>query len=244
MFALILALSGVLLLTGEAEAAGCLRSEEASAVIARRLDNEWPLRGSADSVSVYVRRLAERLLDGAEAPGRKRWRFDVVRNLSANAFAVGDGYIIVTDGLVAYVGDESQLAAVLAHEIGHILEGHFCQPRGTTGQEFRVGTLVQHYDPLAEEEADAVAVALLRRAGFDPGAMASVLRCLAASSPSFRTQLNRRIEALERRGLGATGTRPPPDSLNFREARQAVKQDFRGLDSDSRGTNEARPCGR
>ena len=207
--------------------------------MARRLDDEWPLRGSADPVSVYVRRLAERLLGGAEAPGRKQWRFEVVRNLSANAFAVGNGHIVVTDGLVAYVGDESQLAAVLAHEIGHVLEGHFCRGRGRkTGQEFQVGALVQHYDPLAEEEADAVAVALLRRAGFDPGAMVSVLRCLAASTPSFRPQLNRRIETLERRGLGATGARPPPDSSGFREARQAVKQDFQGLGSDSRGVKE------
>ena len=206
--------------------------------MARRLDDEWPLRGSADPVTAYVRHLAERLLGGTEAPGRKQWRFEVVRNLSANAFAVGNGYIVVTDGLVAYVGDESQLAAVLAHEIGHILEGHFCRPRGTTGQKFQVGTLVQHYDPLAEEEADAVAVALLRRAGFDLGAMASVLRCLTASSPSFRPQLNRRIEALERRGLGATGARPPPDSSGFREARQAVKQDFQGLGFDSRGVKE------
>lgn len=241
MFALILALSGAPLLLGGAEPGNCLGSQEVSAALARRVGNEWPLRGAADPVSAYVQRLAERLLEGAEVARRKRWRFDVARNLSANAFAVGDSYVIVTDGLVAYVRNESQLAAVLAHEMGHVLEGHFCRRQGTKGPEFGVGTLVQHYDALAEEEADARAVALLRRAGFDPGAMAAMLRCLAASNPTFRSQLDRRVAALERRDLGAADAAHRPDSSGFREARRAVTEDLQGLEPGSKGEG-SKPC--
>lgn len=243
MLALVLALSGTPDPLGGAEPGSCSGSEDRTAALARRVRGEWPLRGSADLVSGYVQRLAERLLGGAEEGVRRRqWRFDVTRNLSANAFAVGDGYVIVTDGLVAYVRNEAQLAAVLAHEMGHVLEGHFCRQARQKGTEFRVGTLMQHYDAQAEEEADARAVALLRRAGFDPGAMASVLRCLADSNPSFRAQLDRRIGALERQGSGSTGARPSRDSAGFREAREAVLEDLHGLEPVASGRGVTQPC--
>jgi predicted Zn-dependent protease len=242
VLAIVLALSGTPGPLGGAGPGSCSGSEDRTAALAHRVRSEWPLRGSADPVSVYVQRLAERLLDGAEAIRRGHWRFDVARNLSANAFAVGEGYVIVTDGLVAYVRNESQLAAVLAHEMGHVLEGHFCRRAGQKGTEFRVGTLMQHYDAQAEEEADARAVVLLHRAGFDPGAMASLLRCLAARTPSFRAQLDRRIAALERQGSGSAGGYPPRDSAGFQEARRAVLEDLQGLESAAPGRGAAQPC--
>ena len=178
-----------------------------------------------------MQQLAERLRDGLDGAGHKRWRFDVARNLAPSAFAAGDGYVVLTDGLVSFVRDESQLAAVLAHEMAHVLKGHFCRTGRPGGRDYQVGTLVQHYDAEAEEEADIRAVELLRRAGFDPGAMASLLRCLAESTPSFRNQLNRRVQALERRGLARAGTAPKRDSPGFREARRLVEEDFQGLES-------------
>lgn len=178
-----------------------------------------------------MQQLAGSLREGLDGAGRKRWRFDVARNLAPSAFAAGDGYVVLTDGLVAFVRDESQLAAVLAHEMAHVLLGHFCRPGRPGGKDYQVGTLVQHYDAAAEEEADIKAVQILQRAGFDPGAMASLLWCLADSTPSFRNQLNRRLQALERRALARSGTAPKRDSRGFREARRLVEEDFEGLES-------------
>lgn len=204
---------------------------EAGTEATRRIASEWPLRSSGDPVASYVQQLAEQLGARPGGAGRKRWRFDVARNLAPSAFAAGDGYIVLTDGLVSFVRDESQLAAVLAHELSHVLLGHFCRPGRPGGRDYQVGTLVQHYDAEAEEEADKKAVELLRGAGFDPAAMASLLRCLASSTPSFRNQLNRRVHALERRGLATPGASRRPDSLGFREARRLVEEDFKGLES-------------
>jgi predicted Zn-dependent protease len=221
----------MVLLPGGDALGACNGAREASAEVARRIASEWPLRPSGDPVASYVRRLGEHLLQGQDGAGGKRWRFDVARNLAPSAFAAGDGYIVLTDGLVSFVRDESQLAAVLAHEMAHILLGHFCRPARAGGRDYQVGTLVQHYDAEAEEEADNRAAHILRRAGFDPGAMASLLRCLASSTPSFRSQLKRRVDALERQGLTASEGAPRGDSPAFREARRLVGEDFDGLES-------------
>jgi beta-barrel assembly-enhancing protease len=237
----LVALSGAPLWPSGAQSDDCFQAEHANAVLMRRLGDEWPLRGAADPVSDYVNDLGRRLLQGSEGSAGKRWRFDVARNLSANAFAVGNGYVVVTDGLVAGAPNESYLAAVLAHEMGHVLAGHFCRRHGG-GDDFRIGTLVQHYDAQAEEEADARAAGILRRAGFDPGAMAVVLRCLAAGSPSFHAQLDRRLQTLQGLGFGAASARTRRDSAGFEQARRAVKEDFQGLDVGLHGAGGAQPC--
>lgn len=233
----------MVLLPGGDALGTCNGAREASAEVARRIASEWPLRPSGDPVASYVRRLGEHLLEGLDGgAGRKRWRFDVARNLAPSAFAAGDGYIVLTDGLVPFVRDESQLAAVLAHEMAHILLGHFCRPARAGGRDYQVGTVVQHYDPAAEEEADNRAAHILRRAGFNPEAMESLLRCLASSTPSFRSQLNRRADALERQGLAAPGATFRGDSAAFREARRLVEEDFDGLESAFDIANTSKRC--
>jgi predicted Zn-dependent protease len=243
VWVLLAALFGTPLWTNGAESGDCFQAEHANAALVRRLGDEWPLRGAADPVSDYVRHLGRRLLKESDGAAGKDWRFDVARNLSANAFAVGDGYIVVTDGLIAAAPNESYVAAVLAHEMGHVLAGHFCRRRSGGGANFSIGTLVQHYDAQAEEEADARTVGILRRAGFDPGAMATVLRCLAARNPSFRAQLDQRLQALQRLGFGTASARRRPDSAGFEEARRAVKEDFQGLDAGLEGAGGwPQPC--
>ena len=44
-----------------------------------------------------------------------------------NAFALMDGSIIVTDSLVAKLGTEQQLMAVLLHEVGHVQHNHLME---------------------------------------------------------------------------------------------------------------------
>lgn len=52
------------------------------------------------------------------------WIFGVLDTPDINAFAVPGGYVFVTSGLLANLGSEAELAAVLAHEISHITERH------------------------------------------------------------------------------------------------------------------------
>jgi predicted Zn-dependent protease len=57
------------------------------------------------------------------------WEFNVIvlDNKIVDGFAVPGGYIFITKGAVENCKDESELAAVIAHEMGHILRKHGLQ---------------------------------------------------------------------------------------------------------------------
>jgi len=50
--------------------------------------------------------------------------FQIIQSLDINAFAVPGGHVYVTSGMLSFLQTENQLAAVLAHELGHIISGH------------------------------------------------------------------------------------------------------------------------
>ena len=52
------------------------------------------------------------------------WSFGVFEGESINAFAMPGGSILVSHGLIRRLGNESELAAVLAHEIAHVVLKH------------------------------------------------------------------------------------------------------------------------
>jgi predicted Zn-dependent protease len=52
------------------------------------------------------------------------YHFTVVDSSVLNAFALPGGYIYITRGLLARLGNEAQLASVLGHEIGHVTARH------------------------------------------------------------------------------------------------------------------------
>lgn len=61
----------------------------------------------------------------AAASGRNiPWNFTLVRDEMPNAFTIGEGWVFVTDGLLALKLTDDELAGVLAHEISHGTERH------------------------------------------------------------------------------------------------------------------------
>ncbi len=99
-----------------------------------------------------------------------------------NAFAAPGGHIILTRGLVQQAGSADEVAGVLAHELGHTIEMH---PEvgiiramglaaaaqlafaGSSGTITNVGLILTQlrYSRLAEREADAHALRILKAAG-------------------------------------------------------------------------------
>lgn len=55
------------------------------------------------------------------------WSFYVVDSKEVNAFAVPGGFIYINRGLIERATDMSQVAGVLAHEIGHVTQRHSVQ---------------------------------------------------------------------------------------------------------------------
>lgn len=82
-------------------------------------------------VSQYLAGLGRRLVAGSSNPAQSIQVFGI-RDPQINAFALPGGYIGIHSGLVVASDNESQLASVVAHEIGHVLQRHVA--RGMTQQ--------------------------------------------------------------------------------------------------------------
>ncbi len=71
----------------------------------------------------YINNLGYRLVASCDKP-KDHYAFFIVKDPEINAFAAPGGYIAVNSGLIAITRNESELASVIAHEIGHITQNH------------------------------------------------------------------------------------------------------------------------
>jgi len=187
------------------------KQQEEVDISLQRIENEWPMRGSGDAVSQYVQKLGVRLAHFSVYGQNILWRFSVVRNLAPNAFSIGGGYVFITDGAVNFVQNESELAAILAHELGHQLAGHFCEASDLTGsggffdvfstpkideRQVGIGSLTLVIDPVKEQEADQIALSILQAGGYDPRAMLDVARRLPKGN-AVHPMDSQRLQSLE-----------------------------------------------
>jgi predicted Zn-dependent protease len=87
--------------------------------------------------------------------------------------------------------------------------------------------VVQHYSLKTELEADREATYILAAAGFKPTSMTSVLSCLRSVSSRDRSQLTKRIRALQRQSLPRQTTVTRSSSA-FTSAQSRVISDLGG----------------
>ena len=78
------------------------------------------------NLQAYVRSVGTRLARQSERP-ELPWHFTVLDAPAVNAFALPGGYIYITRGILPFLRDETQLAGVLGHEIGHVTARHSAQ---------------------------------------------------------------------------------------------------------------------
>ena len=192
----------------------------------------------APELKRYVESIGQFLASTAERPDLK-FKFTVLNSEDVNAFATPGGYVYVTRGLMALADDEAQLAAVLAHEIGHIAARHHAQRRGRTlvaniglgalgalggraaadlGQFAAVGIL-RGFSREHEREADDLSLRYMTRAGFDPKAMAEFLRKLRANARLTRIRRGESPDAVDR--FHYLATHPAPAERMERAAEMA-----------------------
>lgn len=77
-----------------------------------------------EPTNAYLQRVGESLLPRGLKLEHVVWKFRALRDPEPNAFGLPNGSIYVNTGLMALADNESQLAAVLAHEITHVLRRH------------------------------------------------------------------------------------------------------------------------
>lgn len=112
--------------------------------------------------------------------------------IGPNAIALPGGIMVMTDELVKLARSDEEVIAVLAHELGHIEQRHFMRRLISGAIVGAVITLVSSeasglltalpatladlsYSRNMEREADAFAIALLRRNGMSPEPLATML---------------------------------------------------------------------
>lgn len=78
-----------------------------------------------DRADEYLNTLGQSLAMASDKPYTfNGYRFLLLESDDINAFATPGGFILVTRGMLECTGDEALLAAVLAHEIGHVQLDH------------------------------------------------------------------------------------------------------------------------
>jgi Zn-dependent protease with chaperone function len=87
----------------------------------------WP-SGLSEGAMEYDREIFDSLLAHLAAPDRDGSQFQLVfrdmPDVGPNAFALPGGTVVMTDDFARMFGDPDQVAGVLAHEIGHVVEKH------------------------------------------------------------------------------------------------------------------------
>ncbi len=160
-------------------------------------------------VARVSRRIAEAL--GPEMP-EADWEYVLFEDPSANAFAMPGGKIAVFTGLLKLVESDDELAAVIGHEIAHVLLRHANQRmsaevlRGLGGVAAAYGTrdmsdenralvlaaygigtqvgIMLPYSRAHEIQADRLGLLIAARAGYDPRAALRFWQRMEQASPS------------------------------------------------------------
>lgn len=167
---------------------------------------------SADpAANARLQRIGQRIAQvvGSDLPGAK-WEFVVFESKELNAFALPGGKVGVYTGLMELAENDSELASVIGHEIGHVVARHGAERMSEAMVIAGVGAIggavvaaktedqrMQQLFELAygggttllrvlphsrrnESEADRMGILYAARAGYDPRGAVTFWRKMAA----------------------------------------------------------------
>ncbi len=169
-----------------------------------------------DSNAAIVSEVGRRLVDRSDAgrsPYSDNFHFHLLNDpKTINAFALPGGQVFITKGLFRKLTSEAQLAGVLGHEIGHVIERHTAQQMATgqlgqilttavgvgasggddRGRKAAMAAALANqmfglrYSRQDESQSDGIGLKYMAQAGYDPKAMLDVMKILKEASQGAR----------------------------------------------------------
>ena len=179
---------------------------------------------------------------GGAVPARLEFRDGTF--IGANAFALPGGVVVMTDQLADVIPDDDKVAAVLAHEIGHLEARHGMRhilqdsitalfATAVLGDMSAVSSLAATLPTLVmhttnsrefEREADRFAYGLLRKTGRSPALLGQALTDLEATRRQQRGNQGCKVPLDKKDGEDETAAAKPE---NAEKADKADKADDR-----------------
>jgi len=165
------------------------------------------------AIHKYVSLVGTLLAQQSERP-KLAWAFIVLDTDGVNAFAAPGGFVHITRGALALVDSEAELAAVLGHEIGHVVRKHTINAirkgnatklaadaassraavLGAVANAAYSNIIENSFDRGDEMDADRLSVQLTQKSGYAAGTLGGFLTRLS----------DRNKDAQERNGLFAS----------------------------------------
>ena len=139
-------------------------------------------------VQAMLEQTVDKLVAASERPDLS-YQVTILNSPAVNAFALPNGQLYVTRGLIALANDKSELASVLAHEMAHVIARHAAIREDQARQaalvnrvatdllsDPQLGALalakskiaLANFSRAQEFEADGIGVGISARAGYDP----------------------------------------------------------------------------
>lgn len=146
--------------------------------------------------TAYVEKIGQALVKNSKRPDFG-YKFGIVNSEIPNAFALPNGSLYITVGLLRLLKDEAQLANVMGHEVAHVTQRHtikqlqvnlgatafanilslFLRGEGKDEAKEMVSGLISNgYSRENESDADAVGQGLAAKALWDPKGMVGVMQ--------------------------------------------------------------------
>ncbi|MET0529137.1 MAG: M48 family metalloprotease [Microvirga sp.] len=163
--------------------------------------------GRAPQLQKLLSDAVNRLVMATDRPD-EAYQVTILNSPVVNAFALPNGRLYVTRGLLALANDTSEVAAVLSHEIAHVTLRHASQRNELQARSDLIERVAENvlndsqeaavvqdqarstlasFSRSQELEADKTGVAVLARAGFDPYGAPRFLTALGRSAASSNT---------------------------------------------------------
>jgi predicted Zn-dependent protease len=139
-------------------------------------------------IQAMLDKTVDRLVAASERPDL-RYQVTMLNSPAVNAFALPNGQLYVTRGLIALANDQSEVASVMAHEMAHVIARHAAIREDQARQAALVNRVANdllsdpqlgalalakskialaNFSRAQEFEADGIGVGISARAGYDP----------------------------------------------------------------------------